>query len=217
MGIRIFVTATNTAVGKTYTTCRLMEKAYQKGWVPAAIKPIETGVGREGPADGRLLLQTMKKLNPSTRAMVLEEIVPYRFSMPASPFVAKKEKSVSMDRIQERIERLASSCDILFIEGAGGLMVPIDERTFMIDLPKRFGARTLLLGPSRLGSINDTLLSMEALRSREIAFDLAINLYEEAESFETITRPFYRAQKIAHYLFPKEIDRYLDDLIGQDG
>jgi len=213
MAIRIFVTATNTGIGKTYTILRLMERAAEKGARPAAFKPIETGVMGNRPADGTLLFETMKRVNPSTKSLRLEEIVPCQFELPAAPYVAKKEKVISLERIEERLKKVEAHCDILFIEGAGGLMVPIDEKIFMIDLPERFAARTLLISPSRLGSINDTLLSMEALHNRDMAFDLMINLHEERDDFEKVTYPYYLKQGIDHYLFPEDIDRYLGNFI----
>ena len=70
--------------------------------------------------------------------------------------------------IAEHIRAVAEGADLTIVEGAGGLMVPIEERLMMIDLAQRLGFPTLLVGRTRLGTINHTLLSVEALQRREI-------------------------------------------------
>jgi len=70
-------------------------------------------------------------------------------------------------------------------------MVPVTKDFLMIDLIKNLEAKVLLVTPSRLGCINDTLLSMEALKSRNIEFDWCVNLFEDRESFSEVTKPFY--------------------------
>jgi len=116
------------------------------------------------------------------------------------------------DKIFRSLELIEPLCDTLFIEGAGGVLVPIDENYFMADLPKLFGAHTVLVSGSRLGSINDTLLSAEALSRRGIRFDLVINLFEERESFETVTLPYYEKAGIEHYLLPRDLDPLAESL-----
>ena len=69
-------------------------------------------------------------------------------------------------------------------------MVPIKKDFFMIDFIKELGAKTFLITPSKLGCINDTLLSIEALKNKQIDFDFFINLYEDKDSFEEISKPF---------------------------
>ena len=81
-------------------------------------------------------------------------------------------------------------CDVLVIEGAGGLMVPVEKDIFIIDLIKIFDSKAFLITPSKLGCINDTLLSIEALKNRNIDFDFFINLYQDKESFDEVSKPF---------------------------
>jgi dethiobiotin synthetase len=214
MAKKIFVTATNTNVGKTHVTRVLMEEAAKKGLRPGAFKPIETGVEEGIPADGTLLLDMMQRLNPRMKSIGLEEVVPYRFSLPAAPYVAKGDRPIDWALIETQMRKIEKECDILFIEGAGGLMVPIEKDCFMIDLPRRFHAHTLLVSPSRLGSINDTLLSMEALLMRGIAFDLAINLHEDRESFAEVTLPFYKKSGIPFSLLPEASGTLLEKLLA---
>ena len=209
---RIFVTATNTDVGKTHATIRLMHIAAGMGLCPLALKPVETGVGEEGPTDGIRLLQAAKALNPDAEPLKVEDIVPYRFALPAAPFVAKGETVIDPAKLTEAADRLGQYCDILFIEGAGGLMVPVERNLFMIDFPRIFGAHTLLIAPGGLGSINDTLLSLEALENRRLPHSLLLNLRPEtSDAFKRLTRPYYDAAGIDYRML--DDDRTLRKLL----
>ena len=99
---------------------------------------------------------------------------------------------LDIDFLIEKKEYLQTFCDVLIIEGAGGLFVPIKKDFFMIDFIKELRVKTFLITSSKLGSINDTLLSHEALKNRQIDFDFFINLYEYKDSFEEISKPFLK-------------------------
>lgn len=187
----LFITATNTDVGKSYACEQFLKKYAKKGFKVGYFKPIETGVNPT-PLDGTRLLKLTQELNPDFMA-TLFDVVPYQFELAAAPFVAKKDCKIDIDVIVQKMHYLLDFCDILIIEGAGGLMVPIEKEYFMIDLIKTLNAKAILIAPSHLGSINDTLLSMEALNNRNIEFDWYINLYKDKETFADITLPFYEA------------------------
>ncbi len=188
---RIFITATNTNIGKTYATTLLLKGFSEMGLKVGVFKPIETGV-EDIPLDGKKLFDLAKELNPSLEALGLDTVVPYQFKLPAAPFVAKKEVIISLDYLTEKLHAIEEHCDIVLIEGAGGLMVPVQDDLFMVDFISYFEASVLLVVPSRLGSINDTLLSRHLLDSRNIPYTWAVNLYEDKEDFEEITAPFYK-------------------------
>ncbi|OQR40497.1 dethiobiotin synthase [Aliarcobacter cryaerophilus] len=122
--------------------------------------------------------------------MSINDIVPYQFTLPASPYVAKGNTSIDIDFLKKQKEFLQTFCDILIIEGAGGLLVPLKKDFFMIDLIKEFDCKTFLITPSKLGCINDTLLSYEALKNRKIDFEFFINLYQDIDSFDKVSKPF---------------------------
>ncbi|BCD61562.1 dethiobiotin synthetase [Nitratiruptor sp. YY08-26] len=189
--MKIFITATDTGVGKTYTLLKLLQLSKEFGFRAAAFKPIETGVTRS-PEDGSKLLRKSQEINPNLKNLTIDDIVPYRFKLPAAPYVAKKGERIDLDLIEEKIEKIYAHCDILFIEGAGGLMVPIEKNFFMIDLIQKLHIPALLVTPSKLGCINQTLLSLEALRKRAIPHQWFINLFEDKESFYEVTYPFYK-------------------------
>ncbi len=191
MAKRIFITATNTDIGKTYTTTLLLKELASQGFKVGVFKPIETGV-ETLPLDGSKLFNLAKELNPALEALDLDTIVPYQFRLPAAPYVAKGDTTIDLDYIQKKLDTLEKYCDVVLIEGAGGLMVPIEENLFIVDLIDLFHASVLLVVPSRLGSINDTLLNRHLLDNRNISYTWAINLYEDKESFQEVTAPFYK-------------------------
>ncbi len=186
----LFITATNTDIGKTYASELFLKYYASKGLKVGYFKPIETGV-TSLPIDGNKMLNLVKKLNPEFDVSI-NDIVPYQFELPAAPYVAKKGSKIDIDLIIEKKEYLQSLCDILIIEGAGGLLVPIEKDFFIIDLIKKLKTKAILICPSKLGSINDSLLSMEALKNRNIDFDWYINLYKDKKSFEEVSLPFYK-------------------------
>ena len=186
----LFITATGTNVGKTHTTLKLIEAFASRGLKVGVFKPIETGVTDTLP-DASLLLKVCRKVNKNFKDLSPEEITAYTFPLPAAPFCADINKEIVIDKIIEKYHELTQLCDILLVEGAGGLLVPITKDFMMIDLAKKLGSKVLLVTPSRLGCINDTLLSQEALKSRNIAFDWCVNLHEDKESFSEVTKPFY--------------------------
>ncbi|MBN2721429.1 MAG: dethiobiotin synthase [Campylobacterales bacterium] len=186
----IFITATGTNVGKTFVTLKLIEELNSRGIKVGVFKPIETGVV-DIPLDASLLLEKCKKYNDNFALLKPEDITAYTFKLPAAPFCADIDKIINIDHIIAKYQELASLCDILIIEGAGGLMTPVTGNIKMVDLISIFDAKALLVTPSRLGCINDTLLSIEALKTRGLEYDWCINLYEELDSFAKVTKPYY--------------------------
>ena len=186
----LFVTATNTNIGKTYTTIKLIETFAKQGILVGVCKPIETGVTDE-PLDAKLLLETVQKYNDNFKTLKPTDITAYTFKLPAAPFCADQQKNIKIENIKAKINKLQGLCDLLIIEGAGGLMVPITANYKMIDLIQELKCKTLLVTPSKLGCINDTLLSIEALKNRDIEFDWCVNLHEDEDKFKEVTQPFY--------------------------
>jgi len=189
-----FITATNTNVGKTNASEIFLNKFAKQNKKVGYFKPIETGVIKE-PLDGTLMFNLTKNLNKEFKKLNINDIVPYQFKLAASPFVANKNNvDININLIKEKIKYLLSFCDVLIIEGAGGLYVPIKKDYFMYDLIRDINpTNTFLIVPSQLGSINDTLLNINFLNNINIKFDWYINLYKDKEEFNNITLPFYNA------------------------
>jgi dethiobiotin synthetase len=184
----LFITATNTDVGKTYACEKFLKYFAKSGLKVGYFKPFETGV-IDFPFDGTKMLNLTKQLNPSFNVSI-NDVVPYQFKLPAAPYVAKENTIIDLEFLKMKKKYLEQFCDLLIIEGAGGLMVPIERNLFIIDLIKEFDCEAILITPSKLGCINDTLLSINALKAKNIDFEFYINLYQDIDSFEKVSKPF---------------------------
>ena len=184
----LFITATNTDVGKTYASEKFLKYFAKAGLKVGYFKPFETGVV-DFPLDGSKMLELVKSLNPSFD-VTINDVVPYQFKLPAAPYVAKENTIIDIEFLKEKKRYLEQFCDLLIVEGAGGLMVPIEKYLFIIDLIKEFDCEAILITPSKLGCINDSLLSINALKSKNIDFEFYINLYQDINSFEKVSKPF---------------------------
>jgi len=209
---RIFVTATNTDIGKTYTTKLLLKRYASRGLRVGAIKLIESGVKDGVYPDGDLLFSTLKALNPLFNEFTVTDIVPISYELPAAPYIASQGKALDFDVLNRAIEKQESVCDVLIIEGAGGLFVPVDANFMMIDLIQFFSATGLLVTHCSLGCINDTLLSLQALQSRNIDAAMAFNCREEDSDFGVISEPFFLQNDIEVLKVDRDIDTICDVL-----
>lgn len=162
----LFVSGTDTGVGKTVVSCALARGLREAGIDVGVMKPVETGVPAEGPADARALARAAGVDDP------LDLVCPLRFAMPAAPQAsAEAEPSVlgsddPIERIEAAHRRLAARHAFVVVEGAGGLLVPFDEKTTMAELARRLALPVLLVARASLGTINHTLLSLEACDAR---------------------------------------------------
>jgi len=149
----VFVTGTDTGIGKT-----LVSAVLAHAWQADYWKPLQTGVATEPDDTG-----TVARLAdlPPERIHAPHAVL----QAPLSPWAAAREEGVTLD--MAGIE-LPDTRAPLVVEGAGGLLVPIDDRATMIDLIVRLGLPVVLVVRSTLGTLNHTLLSLEALRARSI-------------------------------------------------
>jgi len=208
----LFITATSTDVGKTHTTIELIKRVAKRGLKVGVCKPIETGVV-DMAHDATKLLKASQEVNSDFKSLSSLDITAYTFELPAAPFCADIDDTIEIEQIIKKIDELSKLCDILIIEGAGGLMVPITQNFMMIDLIKRLDIYTLLVTPSRLGCINDTLLSIEALKSKDIEFDWCVNIYEDIDSFDIVTKPYYDSRFSDWWSIESGLDRFVDHLL----
>jgi dethiobiotin synthetase len=157
-----FVSGTDTGVGKTLVACALVAALGRRGIDSAGMKPIETGVGAAGPLDALALQRAAGGVDP------LDDVCPQRFELPAAPSVAARAegRSVDLDAVRAAYARLRARHDCVVVEGAGGLLVPLDERRCMADLAAELDLPLLLVARGALGTINHTLLSVEAAERR---------------------------------------------------
>ena len=190
MAKRIFITATNTDIGKTHATKLLLKEYNRLGYSVAAFKPIETGVTTKA-EDATALLTLMQELNPKFNSLHVSDISPINFKLPAAPYIANSAQNIDTDIIIKALEKLEKICDIVIIEGAGGLYVPVDKNLMMIDFIELFSAKALLVSHCKLGCINDTLLSIKALQDIDTDFLWTLNCKDEDSNFDEVSKRYF--------------------------
>jgi dethiobiotin synthetase len=161
----LFVTATGTGVGKTFFSCALAFAIAERGRTVAAIKPIETGVSAE-PADATALARA----SGQPELAQAEGLV--RASPPLAPYAVQKLGGPavgSLASLAERVRELGAGSDVTLVEGAGGVLVPIDATHTMADFAVELGFPTVLVAQNALGVLSYTLTAVEALQSRCIS------------------------------------------------
>ncbi|MCB0324745.1 MAG: dethiobiotin synthase [Bdellovibrionales bacterium] len=161
----LFVTGTDTGVGKTAVTAMLARLLSENGRTVHVCKPIETGCRRNEqgelePTDARVLREA------GGGRQSLEQVIHYRFEAPVAPSVAAASVAARIDReaLVLHIEQQAIDCDLLLVEGAGGLLVPIVDDYRFLELCRDLRATALVVVGSRLGAINHTLLTLDVLQ-----------------------------------------------------
>ena len=163
MNSDLFVTGTDTNVGKTLLSALLVAALNRNYW-----KPIQTGAS-EG--TDRETVVRFAEISPERAHRES-----YIFDPPVSPHLAAKEKCVTIDLA--RIRRPDSS-DPIVIEGAGGVFVPINDQAFMLDLMRQLGAPVILATRTTLGTINHTLLSVFAILQAKLPLRGVVMIGEE--------------------------------------
>ncbi|MCF7908061.1 MAG: dethiobiotin synthase [Candidatus Omnitrophica bacterium] len=146
----IFVTGTDTGVGKTIVTSLLARFLKEKSYRVATQKWIETGC------------RNLNKPCPLTRT--------YRFKFPASPHLAARseKRSIQEVKIKRSFKLLAKNFDFVIVEGIGGALVPFSKKRLVIDIAKDLNLPTIVVVANKLGAINHTLLTIEAIRKRKM-------------------------------------------------
>ena len=149
---KIFITGIGTGVGKTIVSAIVTEALQADYW-----KPLQTGYGEGKDSD------TIRNLISNKKTIIHPEA--YCLAKPASPFAAAEEEGI---KIEIKNIVLPKTDNILVIEGAGGLMVPINKDELMIDMIEQWDAEVILVSQNYLGSINHTMLSCMALADRNL-------------------------------------------------
>jgi dethiobiotin synthetase len=161
MGAGLFITGTDTGVGKTFIACGLAAVLREAGYRVGVMKPAETGCVEK---DGKLFPEDAVKLKQASGCDVpLEKICPLQLREPLAPSVAAEREGVriNIDRLMETYHEISSAHDVTLVEGAGGLMVPLLPSYTYADFALVLKLQTLVVAPNRLGVINHLLLTLE--------------------------------------------------------
>lgn len=197
-----FVSGIDTSCGKTFVTGVLARRELEKGKSVITQKFVQTG------CDG-----VSEDIEAHRKAMGLGLLpedkngitCPYVFKFPASAHLASRMEGVEIDleKISASTKILAEKFDTVFIEGAGGLMVPVSENFLTIDYIARENLPLILVCSAKLGSINHSLLSLEACKNRGVnVAKVVYNNYPEEDSRLSAETCAYLKRYVAE-IFPK--------------
>ena len=158
----IFITGTDTGVGKTYVTQYLAEEFRRQGSDVGIMKPISCGPAKDNDA---LLLKKRLKINDP-----IHLINPIHLKHPLAPIPAARleKKKIDLKKIFSAFKELEKKHDLVLVEGVGGVAVPINKNYCVIDLIKDLKLPTIIVARAGLGTINHTLLTVSALREQGI-------------------------------------------------
>ncbi len=163
-----FIAGTDTGVGKSVISVLLMQFLYAKGYHPFYLKPFQTGCKNpcDADSDARFVYEHVSALrgkHPGNSTV-------YCFKNPKAPYFAARNegKKSDPDIVSKAIDQKCRTHTHVIIEGAGGLLVPVTEKMLMVDLIKMTNAKPILVARAGLGTINHTLLSLEAMTNRDI-------------------------------------------------
>ena len=162
----LFITGTDTGVGKTVIAAAIARHFSRSGIKVGIMKPCETGVDdvQQPGEDARLLRWAAGSGDAD------DLIAPYRFKEPLAPSLAAEREGIIIDpvRIGEALTTVSAGKDLVLVEGAGGLMVPLRGGYLIADLARQLGLPLLVVSRASLGTINHTLLTIMAARNMEL-------------------------------------------------
>lgn len=162
----LFVTGTDTDVGKTFITCALIEAFAARGIRATPMKPVAAGTINVNGVEMNADVAALREVSATKAA--LSDVNPYCFSEPIAPHIAAQHESVVVDIgvIRAAYDRLKADSDIVLVEGAGGVLVPLSTGQSMAEIPIALGLDVILVVGMRLGVLNHALLTVEAIRAR---------------------------------------------------
>ncbi|MGP5175174.1 dethiobiotin synthase [Psychrobacter immobilis] len=219
----LFISGIDTDIGKTYATGMIAKALMQQGVNVITQKLVQTGVsvnsdsGEMNIADDIVTHRQLMGI-PLQPCDIDSSTCPYRYEKPASPHLATRLSGEVLDPelITSATKRLQAEYDLVLLEGAGGLLVPITEQLLILDYIAAQGYPIILVTSGRLGSINHTLLSLEAIKARGLSVHSIIynHIHDDAaqtdEEISTSTIEFLQSYLKSNY--PKTHWLQLPDL-----
>jgi dethiobiotin synthetase len=203
----LFITAVGTGIGKTLATTILCHQLTRMGRRVRALKPVVSGFSAGDPDSDPALI--LRSLGRAPRAEAIAAIAPWRFAAPLSPHLAARREGRSID-VEEVVafcrEQERGAGDLLLVEGAGGVMSPLDARNTCLELILRLGYPVLVVTGSYLGALSHTLTALYALRGSGADLE-GIVVSESAESAglaETVeSLEAYAGSRVPLYTLPR--------------
>lgn len=213
-----FVAGTDTGVGKTLIAAGLARGLANRGVRVGVMKPVASGCAKAGPGKpGGRVSQDGKLLQKAARLpdSAYPQIVPVHYRQPLAPYVAAwKEGAAPLARIDAAYQTARRKYDRLIVEGIGGVLVPIAPGFLAVDWAVKWRLPALVVARAGLGTINHTLLTLEALRRRKVeVLGVVVNGYKGKELSERTNVRVLRNLSGARVYGPVKFNpRYRTDL-----
>jgi len=189
--VKYFITGIGTGIGKTLVSAIVTEKLKADYWKPIQSGDLDTSDSL-----------TIGNLTTNTKTVIWPES--YRLTQPLSPHLSARLDGIEIKLNQINIPQTAND---LIIEGAGGLMVPLNEKELIIDLIKKLNAEVILVSQNYLGSINHTLLSLNLLKQYDIPVKGIIFNGDENAETERYILQYSQAKKLGYVPHLSQINR----------
>jgi dethiobiotin synthetase len=191
-----FITGTDTGIGKTFVACQLIRQYVAQGYRVVGMKPIAAGCDL---VDGQWVNEDVKLLMQASNVDApLHWVNPYCFKAPIAPHIAAQQENIAiqLEVILQAYQALTALADIVVVEGAGGLLVPLHAELTIAELAAALNIPIIFVVGMRLGCINHALLSLEVMQARHLPIqgwvanpiDPAMQCY--AENLATLQQHF---------------------------
>ncbi len=161
----LFITGTDTEVGKTYVTSIIARSLIASGYKVGVYKPVASDCIRDN--ENIYSSDALALWESANRPLTLDDVCPQKFEASIAPHLAAKAagKNVDSELLRTGIGRWAGKCDVVLVEGAGGLLSPVTDSEYFADLAADFGYRLVVVVPNVLGCINQTLQTLIAAQT----------------------------------------------------
>ena len=203
----LFITATDTEVGKTYVTSLIVKKLAAAGHRVGVYKP----TAADCVSDGRQLISedAVALWEAAGRPLNLDAVSPQRFRVPLAPHLAAQSegREIDTDLLRTGISVWADECDIVVVEGAGGLMTPVSDDEYVADVAFDLGYPLIVVSPNVLGAINQTLQTLVTAACFRDGLDVAGVVLNDSRILEGDLSPDTNREEIAKRAQPPVLSR----------
>ncbi len=191
---RIFITGIDTDVGKTHVACQLIKQFVAEGLKVIGMKPVAAGCEL---IDGEWLNEDVQKLTAASNIQAPKELInPYCFNEYIAPHLAAEQAGLEIQiaKIKQAYDELTTMADVVIVEGAGGFLVPLNRQESLADLALVLNIPVVLVVGMKLGCINHSLLTVEAIKARGLVLHGWVGNYIDPgmqlreANIETITK-----------------------------
>ena len=180
----LFVTGTDTEIGKTYVSSLIIKQLVKDGYRVGAYKPLASDCVSDG--HDMVSEDAISLWEAAGQPLELNDVCPQRFQAPLSPHLAARAegKEVDAELVRTGIEAWTDHCDVVVVEGCGGLMSPVDDDSYFADLALEFGYPVLIVVDNRIGAINQGLQATVTASCFRDGLNVAGIVLNDAQAFE---------------------------------